>query len=320
MKVLSSKEYNHIISWLPSGKSFLIHKPKAFTVEILPEHFKSAKYSSFTRKLHRWGFMRHYRGEEAGAFFHDDFLKGRIDLVDKMTCYKQSGEVKPAAWAPARKAAVPAASVRKQTMKSQSPTAGISRRPVAQPPTRTSAPRPQQGGMEQSVVPTGLPLHVTSALEELSMYQRRASLQAMQNSANQQQLSMSRDLNAVIEREVSRRLEERINEVAASQQALAVAAQRAKLSALQHAHLPLTPSALAASPFLAAWNQPGSNMSMHRATLNLAAQNLYGNSNYGLAMAAAKTRQMTLSCAAMGGDAQSLGSLPTTNIQSAKTA
>jgi hypothetical protein len=88
MKVLSDKKYTEIIAWTPSGKSFNIIKPKVFTTDILPSHFKSAKYSSFTRKLHRWGFMRHYRGEEAGAFYHKCFQKGRLDLVEKMTCHK----------------------------------------------------------------------------------------------------------------------------------------------------------------------------------------------------------------------------------------
>mmetsp|Transcript_26295 Transcript_26295/g.73446 ORF Transcript_26295/g.73446 Transcript_26295/m.73446 type:complete len:428 (+) Transcript_26295:807-2090(+) len=88
MKVLSNPNFKHIITWMPSGRSFTILKPKDFVAEILPEHFKSAKYSSFTRKLHRWGFMRHYRGEEAGAFYHKDFQKDNLDLVEKMTCHK----------------------------------------------------------------------------------------------------------------------------------------------------------------------------------------------------------------------------------------
>eukprot|EP00545_Synedropsis_sp_CCMP1620_P005084 CAMPEP_0119011190 /NCGR_PEP_ID=MMETSP1176-20130426/5506_1 /TAXON_ID=265551 /ORGANISM="Synedropsis recta cf, Strain CCMP1620" /LENGTH=453 /DNA_ID=CAMNT_0006963971 /DNA_START=119 /DNA_END=1480 /DNA_ORIENTATION=- len=88
MKVLSQKEFNEIITWLPDGKSFTIVRPKAFVSEILLTHFKQAKYSSFTRKLHRWGFQRHLRGEEAGAFFHKLFQRGRLDMVEKMTCYK----------------------------------------------------------------------------------------------------------------------------------------------------------------------------------------------------------------------------------------
>jgi HSF-type DNA-binding len=94
MKVLSQSEYSDIISWLPDGKSFNILKPKAFVAEILPDHFKQAKYSSFTRKLHRWGFQRHLRGEEAGAFYHNLFQRGMPDLLDKMTCYKSSDMIK----------------------------------------------------------------------------------------------------------------------------------------------------------------------------------------------------------------------------------
>lgn len=92
MKVLSEPKFAHIIEWLPSGKSFVIHKPKVFATDILPAHFKSAKYSSFTRKLHRWGFVRHFRGGESGAFFHDDFQKGRLDLAEAMTCCQQQKE------------------------------------------------------------------------------------------------------------------------------------------------------------------------------------------------------------------------------------
>jgi hypothetical protein len=88
MKVLSDRNLAHIVTWTPSGKSFVILKPKAFTEEVLPEHFKSAKFSSFTRKLHRWGFMRHYRGEEAGAYYHDEFQRGRLDMVEKMSCHR----------------------------------------------------------------------------------------------------------------------------------------------------------------------------------------------------------------------------------------
>jgi hypothetical protein len=88
MKVLSNQEFSHVISWTPSGKSFSVLKPKIFTTQILPGHFKSAKYSSFTRKLHRWGFARYYKGDEAGAFYHKDFQKDRIDLAEKMSCQK----------------------------------------------------------------------------------------------------------------------------------------------------------------------------------------------------------------------------------------
>jgi hypothetical protein len=55
MKVLSTKEFENIITWMPSGKSFSIIEPKAFVADILPEHFKSAKYASFTTGEKRQG-------------------------------------------------------------------------------------------------------------------------------------------------------------------------------------------------------------------------------------------------------------------------
>mmetsp|Transcript_30479 Transcript_30479/g.43222 ORF Transcript_30479/g.43222 Transcript_30479/m.43222 type:complete len:432 (+) Transcript_30479:262-1557(+) len=87
LKVLATAEYSDVITWMPHGKSFMICQPKVFVLDILPTHFKQAKYSSFTRKLHRWGFQRHLRGNEAGAYFHNLFQRGRLDLVEKMSCH-----------------------------------------------------------------------------------------------------------------------------------------------------------------------------------------------------------------------------------------
>uniref|UniRef100_A0A7S2UK10 HSF-type DNA-binding domain-containing protein n=1 Tax=Attheya septentrionalis TaxID=420275 RepID=A0A7S2UK10_9STRA len=87
MDVLASEEYSTIISWLSHGKSFNIHKPKPFANEVLPQHFKQAKFSSFVRKLHRWGFLRHLRGEESGAFYHENFRRDKPELCQKMTCH-----------------------------------------------------------------------------------------------------------------------------------------------------------------------------------------------------------------------------------------
>eukprot|EP00521_Asterionellopsis_glacialis_P006270 CAMPEP_0195281444 /NCGR_PEP_ID=MMETSP0707-20130614/749_1 /TAXON_ID=33640 /ORGANISM="Asterionellopsis glacialis, Strain CCMP134" /LENGTH=486 /DNA_ID=CAMNT_0040340327 /DNA_START=40 /DNA_END=1500 /DNA_ORIENTATION=+ len=95
MKVLSMKEFSDILTWLPDGKSFVIMKPKLFTQKVLPIYFKDAKFSSFTRKLHRWGFFkRHLGGDESGSFYHKNFQRGRLDLADKMTCYQKSNASK----------------------------------------------------------------------------------------------------------------------------------------------------------------------------------------------------------------------------------
>jgi len=51
MNILSSEEYQDIVSWMPDGKAFMVKKPKAFVANILPVHFKEVKFSSFTRKV-----------------------------------------------------------------------------------------------------------------------------------------------------------------------------------------------------------------------------------------------------------------------------
>jgi hypothetical protein len=84
MNVLSDRKTMHIIAWNPSGKSFSVLKPKLFEAEVMPEHFDSDKYSSFSRELRRWGFVRQSKGPEAGGFAHELFQEGRWDLVEKM--------------------------------------------------------------------------------------------------------------------------------------------------------------------------------------------------------------------------------------------
>lgn len=99
MNILLCKDYEGIVVWLPDGKSFRIINPKEFTATILPLHLKEAKYSSFKRKMHRWGF-EHVRDVEVttsrGAkcfglettFSHKFFQKGRPHLLERMACAK----------------------------------------------------------------------------------------------------------------------------------------------------------------------------------------------------------------------------------------
>jgi uncharacterized membrane protein len=54
MEILSNEEYRDIVRWLPHGKGFIIADKKRFANEVLPKHFKQAKFTSFTRKLNRW--------------------------------------------------------------------------------------------------------------------------------------------------------------------------------------------------------------------------------------------------------------------------
>lgn len=183
MKVLSTKEFEHIITWMPSGNSFSIVEPKAFVADILPDHFKSAKYASFTRKLHRWGFMRHYRGEEAGGFYHKLFKKDRRDLVEQMTCHKVELQAPRAVHKAAKSTAVAPRPVKTRTDQKMA-----------------NVPRVQQ---LLSVPPT---------IDMAAQLQNRLSLSSLQDS----QIGAAERLNAAIELEVARRIKERIQAAAVS--------------------------------------------------------------------------------------------------------
>ena len=43
----------HIVSWLPLGNGFVIHKPEALTDELLPLYFRQTKYRSLTRQVRK---------------------------------------------------------------------------------------------------------------------------------------------------------------------------------------------------------------------------------------------------------------------------
>lgn len=58
MEMLSDESNGGCITWLPHGRSFLIHDVYKFTDTVLPKYFKGTKFSSFTRKLYRWGFRQ----------------------------------------------------------------------------------------------------------------------------------------------------------------------------------------------------------------------------------------------------------------------
>jgi hypothetical protein len=82
MEVLATEELNHIAQWTRTGRAFRIVDPDRFENEVLVLYFKRAKFSSFLRKLRRWGFTRIYRGPDSGKCFLT-FLK---IISSKETC------------------------------------------------------------------------------------------------------------------------------------------------------------------------------------------------------------------------------------------
>jgi hypothetical protein len=91
MEMISNEANADVTAWLPHGKGFVIYKKKKFASDILPHYFKQSKYTSFTRKLNRWGFTRVTRGPETGAYYHKYFQRGEMRLCMQMSCTPPKG-------------------------------------------------------------------------------------------------------------------------------------------------------------------------------------------------------------------------------------
>eukprot|EP00571_Detonula_confervacea_P016959 CAMPEP_0172302750 /NCGR_PEP_ID=MMETSP1058-20130122/4410_1 /TAXON_ID=83371 /ORGANISM="Detonula confervacea, Strain CCMP 353" /LENGTH=742 /DNA_ID=CAMNT_0013013345 /DNA_START=33 /DNA_END=2261 /DNA_ORIENTATION=- len=89
--VISSDENQHIISWLHHGKGFVVHDKQRFALMILPRYFDGAKFTSFTRRLKRWSYVRVPRGPELGAYYNKNFMRDQPELVQKMR-YRMDGQ------------------------------------------------------------------------------------------------------------------------------------------------------------------------------------------------------------------------------------
>jgi hypothetical protein len=238
MKVLSNRNFAHIITWMPSGRSFSILKPKLFATEILPDHFKSAKYSSFTRKMHRWGFMRHYRGEESGAFYHKDFQKDRLDLVEKMACqkaiepYKASSFAMKVESAPTKdsrpsKKTVPASSTPSSSsgVSNHGPIDSMSKFQDLRRQQVVPIARPTHGPMTRMPLPVqppivaslGMASHSSQPVRTVAMFTPMGMQQTLRSEmpVPTPESIVAAEINAAIEMEVSRRLQQRISAAAA---------------------------------------------------------------------------------------------------------
>lgn len=80
-----------IVSWLPHGRAFIVRKPKEFTEIIMPKYFKQTKLTSFQRQLNLYGFRRLTQGADAGAYYHELFLRMRPALCQRMSRQKVKG-------------------------------------------------------------------------------------------------------------------------------------------------------------------------------------------------------------------------------------
>lgn len=75
------------IAWLADGKTFIIRDPEEFTRKVLSKFFKATKFSSFTRKLYRWGFRQVNRGigpDDPIIFGNEYFQRDKEELTANM--------------------------------------------------------------------------------------------------------------------------------------------------------------------------------------------------------------------------------------------
>eukprot|EP00547_Thalassionema_nitzschioides_P016336 CAMPEP_0194253940 /NCGR_PEP_ID=MMETSP0158-20130606/30970_1 /TAXON_ID=33649 /ORGANISM="Thalassionema nitzschioides, Strain L26-B" /LENGTH=464 /DNA_ID=CAMNT_0038991797 /DNA_START=166 /DNA_END=1563 /DNA_ORIENTATION=+ len=92
MEMLSKETDNpSVVGWLPHGRAFIVRKPKLFTSEVMPKYFRQSKLTSFQRQLNLYGFRRITQGADAGAYYHELFLRGRPQLCMRMNRQKVKG-------------------------------------------------------------------------------------------------------------------------------------------------------------------------------------------------------------------------------------
>jgi hypothetical protein len=88
MNMLHDEEYSRIVTFLPDGQSFGIINAKVFSDEVMPKVLGIRTFSSFVRKLNRWGFERimEKKTHDVDVFRHNLFHKGDWKLCRKIKC------------------------------------------------------------------------------------------------------------------------------------------------------------------------------------------------------------------------------------------
>jgi len=100
MSILSKKEFEDIISWMPEGESFSVHNKNSLSAVLRKCNLQETKFDSFRRKLHRWGFKVVKKGtKDAGAYYNKFFvrddptlclnMKSRTDKTSKALALKK---------------------------------------------------------------------------------------------------------------------------------------------------------------------------------------------------------------------------------------
>jgi len=80
------------VSFCAHGRAFCVYDVELFVAEIVPKYFRQSKWSSFCRQLNLYGFGRIGGGTDAGAYYHELFLRGKPQLSHFMRRVGVPGE------------------------------------------------------------------------------------------------------------------------------------------------------------------------------------------------------------------------------------
>ncbi|CAB9505930.1 Heat stress transcription factor [Seminavis robusta] len=88
---ISKDGLDDVVSWQPHGRCFVVHQPERFVEEVMPRYFSQTKLTSFQRQVNLYGFRRLTAGSDRNGYYHEMFLRGRPDLLKRMTRVRVKG-------------------------------------------------------------------------------------------------------------------------------------------------------------------------------------------------------------------------------------
>merc|ERR1719223_2680720 len=94
LEKLRTYGFEEAISWMPHGRAFKILDKKKFQEQILGPYLNMREYPSFVRQCNLYGFRRLTNASgrlSSGASYNECFLRGRPDLLRRMTREKKKG-------------------------------------------------------------------------------------------------------------------------------------------------------------------------------------------------------------------------------------
>ncbi|KAL9182496.1 hypothetical protein ACHAXT_013148 [Thalassiosira profunda] len=85
-QILSNPEYYKIVRWKPHGRAWSVENRELLERVVIPKHFSMRDVKSFYRSVNGWGFKRLYSaGPDQNAYYHELFLRGKIELTMAMS-------------------------------------------------------------------------------------------------------------------------------------------------------------------------------------------------------------------------------------------